>query len=329
MASPNRSALAALISLPLSLTGTPGGAAETFPSHPIQLIVPAPPGGAADINSRLLASIAEKELGQKILVVNRPGADGAIGMQAMLNAKPDGYTIAGVWNSPMTVTPQTFKVSYGENSYVPIVLSDISPLVYCVMQDFPANDGKAFLQNLKDNPNKYTYGTDGVSGMVHLGAERIFRSTGVKERAIPYNGASETLESFLGGHVDIYGGSIPPILPFVHKGSVKCLMSTSANSIKMLPQAASVSELGIPQDATLLWHAIVAPAQIPPTRLSVLEAAFQAAVRSEQYRNFAARQGEAAVAWGSKQSTEAIRKEYLAFGVVLAELGLDRKDARP
>lgn len=328
MVSRNRSPLAVLISLALiGVVSAPSGAAETFPSRPIQLIVPAPAGGAADINSRLLASFAENELHQKILVVNKPGAGGAIGVQAMLNAQPDGYTIAGVWNSPMTVTPQTFKISYDENSYVTIVLSDVSPLVYCVRKDFPANDGNAFLQNLRSNPNKYTYGTDGVSGMVHLGAERIFRSIGVHEQAIPYDGASQTLESFLGGHVDIYGGSIPPILPFVQNGSAKCLLSTSADHSKMVPQAASVSELAIPQDETLLWHAIVAPAQIPADRLAALEHAFQDAAHSEKYRNFAARQGEVAVAWGSKRSTEVIHKEISAVGAVLRELGLARKDA--
>jgi len=330
MLSLNRSAFAALLSLTLCSMGVaPGHAAEKFPSHPIQLIVPTPPGGGTDVASRLLASIAEKSLGQKILVLNKPGAGGAIGVQAMLGAKPDGYTIAGVWNAPMTVTPHMFKVSYDLNSYVPIVLSDVAPQVFCVMKDFPASDGKAFLQTLKDNPNKYTYGTDGVSGTVHLAAELIFASTGIKQRAVPYGGAGETLEAFLGGHVDIYGGSIPPILPFVQKGSVKCLMSTSADSNKTLPQAASLSELGAPHDETLLWHAIVAPAQIPPDRLAVLEHAFQDAAHSEKYQTFAANQGETAVAWGSKQSTEAINKEYVAYGKVISDLGLQRKDANP
>ncbi len=304
-------------------------AEDKFPTRPIQLIVPTAPGGGTDVAARLLASIAESELHQKILVLNKPGAGGAIGVQAMLDAPHDGYTIGGVWNSPMTVTPQMFKVSYNQDSYVPIVLSDISPIVFCVQKDFPATDGKSFIQELKAHPDKYTYGTDGVSGTVHLGGELIFSSLGVKARAIPYAGAGETLESFLGNHIDIYGGSIPPILPFVQKGTAKCLLVTTDDPNKMLPGASSVTDLGIPQDQTILWHAIVAPAGIPADRLTILEHAFQTAARSDKYQAFAAKQGETAVGWGSKESEDAIKKEYVAFGKVVADLGLAKKDAAP
>ena len=297
-------------------------AQEKFPSHPIELIVPTAPGGGTDIASRLLASIAEGALGQKILVVDKPGAGGAIGVEAMLQAKPDGYTIAGVWNSPITITPQMFKVSYSMQSIVPIVLSDVSPIVFCVSTEFPASDGKQFIQVLNGHPNKYTYGTDGVSGTVHLSGGLIFTSLGVKARAIPYGGAGQTLEAFLGKSVDIYGGSIPPILPFVEKGTAKCLMVTSAKRNSALPDAASVADLGIPQDQTLLWHAVIAPAGIPMDRLKLLERAFQQAALSAKYQAFAHKEGEDAVGWGSVQAHDVMEKEYAAFGRVIQSLGL-------
>lgn len=312
----------------LELVSTPGRAAETFPSRPITMIVPTPPGGGTDINSRLLASIAEKELGQKILVVNKPGAGGAIGVNAMLQAKPDGYTIAGVWNSPMTITPHMFKVSYNPDSYTPILLTDISPITFCVMKSFPANDGKAFIAELKAHPNKYTYGTDGVSGMAGLGGDLVFGALGVQQRAIPFGGAGETLEAFLGHHVDIYGGSIPPIEPFVKNGSVKCLLLTTAQRNKLQPDALSLDELGIPQDQAALWHAIITPAGTPADRVKILEHAFQNAARSEKYQSFAAHEGEDPVAWGSAKSDEFIRAESKAFGGVITKLGLARKDAQ-
>ncbi|MGH6679307.1 MAG: Bug family tripartite tricarboxylate transporter substrate binding protein, partial [Bradyrhizobium sp.] len=156
------------------VAATPACAQEKFPSHPIELIVPTAPGGGTDIASRLLASIAESTLRQKILVVDKPGAGGAIGVETMLQAKPDAYTIAGVWNSPITITPQMFKVSYTMQSVVPIVLSDVSPIVFCVPKGFPASDGKQFIRVLHEHPNKYTYGTDGGSGTVHLAGARIF-----------------------------------------------------------------------------------------------------------------------------------------------------------
>jgi tripartite-type tricarboxylate transporter receptor subunit TctC len=307
------------------MSRAPVQADEPFPSHPIQLIVPTPPGGGTDVAARLLSSIAEKELGQKIVVLDKPGAGGAIGVEEMLRAAPDGYTIAGVWNSPLTITPQMFPVHYKPDSIIPIVLSDVAPMTFCVMQDFPAKTGEDLLAVLKGSPDKYTYGTDGVSGTVHLVGELMFTHFGVKARAIPYGGAGETLTSFMGHGVDIYGGSVPPILPFTQNGTAKCLIVTSEKSNPMLPGATNLSELGIPEDQILLWHAVIAPAAIPADRLAILQHAFQKAALSDQYKAFAAKQGEEAVAWDTAASRAFIDKEYATLHTVIMSLGLEQK----
>lgn len=311
--------LAGLLTLPAL---APAHGQEKFPSHPIQLIVPTAPGGGTDVAARLLASVAEKILGQKVIVIDKPGAGGVIGVEEMLRATPDGYTIANVWNSPLTITPQMFPVSYKPDSYIPVVLSDTSPIAFCVPKDFPATDGKTLIALLKANPDKYTYGTDGVSGTVHLAAELIFSTVGVKARAIPYAGAGDTLTAFMGHSVDIYGGSVPPILPFVQNGTVKCLLLTSAKANPTLPGATSLDELGVPQDQVLLWHGVIAPADIPKDRLAILEHAFQEAASSSKYQEFTKKQGEEAVAWKTAASRSFIQKEYTALGGVIKELGL-------
>ncbi len=301
---------------------TPAAAEPAFPSHPIRIIVPTAPGGGTDVAVRLLASIAEASLGQKLLVVDRPGADGTIGVQAMLDAPADGYTIAGVWNSPITIGPQIVRVVYRPDSYVPLVMSDVSPVVYCVRSEFPAGTGEAFIAELKAHPNKYTYGTDGAAGNVRLTAELVFSSLGVQARAIPFGGAGETVVAFLAQSVDIYGGSIQAILPFVQTKQAKCLMVSTAERSPVVPDAAGLKELGVPQDATVLWHGIIAPAGVPADRLAVLQHAFEDAARSERYRAFAAKQGQDAVAWGPDQARAAIAAEYAAFGRVIAQLGM-------
>ena len=316
-------AMAALCAMLAGATASQ--AQEKFPSHPITLIVPTAAGGGTDIATRFLVPELEKNLGQKILVVDKPGAGGAVGIQQMLQATPDGYTIAAVWNSPITITPQMFKTSYKMDNVVPIVISDIAPLVFCVKKDFPANDGKQFISVLKASPNKYTYGTDGVSGAVHFSGAEIFAALGVQARAIPYGGAGETLEAFLGNSVDIYGGSIPPIQPFVEKGTAKCLMVTTNKRSPVLPDAASVTDLGVPQTETVLWHGFVAPAQIPKDRLAILEKAFVAASLSPAYQAFAKKHGEEAVGWGTAQSQQKFQTEYTAFGHVIQTLGLANK----
>jgi tripartite-type tricarboxylate transporter receptor subunit TctC len=317
--------LALAIALPCV---APAAAEPPFPSHPIRIIVPTAPGGGTDVAIRLLASIAEKTLGQNLLVVDRPGADGTIGVQAMLDAPADGYTLAGVWNSPITIGPQIVHVAYQPSSYVPLVMSDVSPVVYCTMSSFPANTGEAFIAELKAHPGKYTYGTDGAAGNVRLTAELVFSSLGVHARAVPFGGAGETLVAFLSHSVDIYGGSIQAILPFVQNGQAKCLMVSTQDRSNVVPGAAGLKELGVPQDATVLWHGVIAPAGVPADRLAVLQRAFEDAAHSERYRAFAQKQGQDAVAWGPDQARAAITTEYAAFGRIISQLGMGAGEAK-
>ena len=313
----------AMMSIAIAFGPAAASAQEHFPSHPIQMIVPTGPGGGTDVSARLLASLAEAELGQKVIVLNKPGAAGATGVETMLQAPADGYTIAGVWNSPITIAPQMFDVHYKRESYVPIELSDIAPVTYCVMKDFPANTGQEFLNELKAHPNKYTYATDGVAGNIRLTAELIFSNFGIHARAIPYSGSTESLESFLGHNVDIYGGGVAPIVPFVQKGTAKCLILSTAKGNAVLPNAASLTDLGVPDDATVVWHAIIAPAAVPPDRLAILTHAFIQAATSAKFKAFAITQGQEAVGMNSADARKLMDTEYKQFGGVIKDLGLN------
>jgi len=306
--------------LPLVVHG-----AELFPTKPIEIIVPTPPGGGTDIATRLLADVTEPILGQKLVVVNKPGGGGTVGVSAITQAKPDGYTLGGIWNAPMTMTPHSLQVQYTLDDYVPIVQITAAPIVFCTKPDFPANNGKEFIEALRKNPGKLTYGNDGVGGTVQLSGERIFRTQGVQLRPVPFGGAGETLKAFLGGHVDIYGGSIPPILPHVKAGKAKCLLLTSRERSDALPQAASLSDLGASQAATVLWRGIIGPKGLPAERVAILEKAFRQGTQAPKFQEFAAKQGELAVGSSAAAFTELIRSEYQAFAQIVKDLGLGRK----
>lgn len=297
-------------------------AEEHFPSRTIQLIVPTPPGGGTDVVSRLLASLAEPELGQKIIVLNKPGAGGSIGMEVVARAKPDGYTIAGVYNTPMTVTPNAFQVAYSPKSFDPIMQDDLTPVVFCVHKDFPANSGPELIKLLKANPDKYTYGTDGAGGGVHLSGELIFSALGVKLRAIPFGGAGETISAFLAGTVDMYGGSVPPVMSHSKNGTAKCLLLTTVDGSATLPMASGLGALGIPHAETVLWHGLVAPAGVPADRLRALTEAFQKAARTDKFREFTETQGGKVLASDGSAFRLVIEKEYTELATVMEKLGL-------
>lgn len=315
----------AMLSLVSVVAGSTGALAqEKFPSRPIEMVIPTAAGGGTDIAMRMLAEIAEPLLGQKIAVVNKTGGGGGIGMVAVIKAKADGYTIGGLWNAPLTMTPHLLPVPYAPTDYTTVTLSTWAPLVQCVKTAFPAKSGKGFIEELRKNPDKYTYGNDGVGGTAHLASERIFSKLGVKARAVPFNGAGETLKAFLGGHVDIYAGSIAPIQPYVKDATATCLVLTSPDRNAALPDAASLTDLGIANEATVLWRGIIVPNGLPSDRMAILEKAFVEAAKSEKFRSFMEARGEEAKGSTPAELRQLIESELAAMGTVTAALGLKK-----
>ncbi|MBI2015521.1 MAG: tripartite tricarboxylate transporter substrate binding protein [Candidatus Rokubacteria bacterium] len=307
-----------------SLLAGPGPARAEYPDRPIEVIVPVPPGGGLDLQARLLADVVEPFLKQKLVILNRPGGGGAVGMSVLLAAKPDGHTVAAVWNGPLTTNPHTQPVGYGVDDYVPIIQFSAAPFVLCAAPAFPANSGAELIEHLRKNPGTYTYGNEGAGGTLQLAAERIFRTLGVRVRPIAFRGASETLNNFLGGHITFYGGGVASILPHVKAGKAKCLLLTSAGKNEVLPQAASLTELAIPQAETVLWRAIIAPKGVPPERRVVLEAAFRQGAQSQRFLAFLKTLGETPMAAGPAEVGQLIRTELEELGKVARELGMKR-----
>lgn len=306
----------------LAITSAPLAAQEKFPSRPIEMIVHYAPGGGTDIIMRLLAEIVEPILGQKVVVVNKPGAGGMLGVSAVTQAKPDGYTIGGVSNAPLTMVPHIQPAPYAPNDYAPISLADSSPTVWCVKADFPANSAKELIEHIRTNAGKYTYGTDGVGGTIQLSFERIFMRLGIKLRPVPFGGAGDTLKNYLGGHINFYGGSIPPILPYVKDGSTKCLMLTGPDRVAALAQASSLTDLGIPDASTLVWHGVVAPKGLPADRLALLEKSFQQAARSDRFHQYVEARGFKVEASSAAEFRKLLDSEYKVMGEVMKSIGL-------
>jgi len=313
------------VALAATLATAGVSAQEKFPSRPIEIIVPTAAGGGTDIAFRMLAEIAEPMLGQKVVVSNKVGGGGFIGMTAIVRAKPDGYTLGGLWNAPLTMTPHMQPAPYTPNDYTTLTLADSAATIFCTKSDFPANNGKEFIDVLKANPGKYTYGNDGVGGTLHLAAERIFSKMGAKARPVPFAGAGETLKNFLGGHIDIYAGSITPILPYLKDGTAKCLLVTTAKRVETIPQASSLADIGVPEAQTVLWHGLIAPNGVPAERMALLERAFRDAARSDKFREYMQTRGIEVNASSGAEFRKLIDTEYAAMGEVMKSLGLAKQ----
>jgi len=299
--------------------------AQQFPTKPVTVIIPAAPGGGTDTFGRKIAEEAQKELNQPVIVDNRGGGRGSIGLGQVARAKPDGYTVGFVWNSPLTAVPHSLNVPYKNTDYSALMSIGYSSYVICAQPSFPANTGQELIEALRANPDKYTIGNDGVGGTMQLASERIFAKAGVKVRQIPFKGAGDTAKNFLGGHIDLYGGSITAIQPHVTAGKAKCLLLTSADRNAALPEASSLTDIGMPGEETVLWWGLVVPADTPQAIKNQLEATFMKAAASASLKDAMEKQGAINRPRGATDTNKLIAAEYSALEQVAKSIGLEKK----
>ena len=287
-----------------------------------KLIVPTAPGGGTDALFRVVSKDAQRFIGGPISIQNVAGAGGTIGLSQVINSTPDGYTLAGVWPAPVTVVPQTSKVPYTPSDYIPVIQLSTAPYIFCVRPDFPANDGKALMEELRKNPKKYTYGTDGLGGPAQLAAERIFRTQNIQTVDVPYKGAGETIIGFLSNQIDIYVGSIPPVLQHANVGKAKCLLVSSVNRIAQFPNASSLKDLVLAKEETLLWRVILAPKDTKPERINQIVQAYSKAMKEPDTLRYLDEAGESSAVLTGKELQDKLTQEYAAFSQIVKSLNL-------
>jgi tripartite-type tricarboxylate transporter receptor subunit TctC len=300
---------------------SPAGA-DSYPERPIQLVVPAGPGSSTDTIMRSLAQVAAPMLGQSIVILNKPGASGTIGVAYVTRSEPDGYTIGGVPSGAITMAPHVAAQSFGEGDYRIVAMITQAAGVLCVHPDFPAKNAGEFLAELRNNPDKYTYGSDGVGAFVQFSTARIFQPAGIRQRIIPYSGADQTVNAFLSGTIDIYGGAIATIAPFVADGKAKCLLLTTARRFAALPGVESLGDVKMPQAQTLLWRAVIAPRDIPQDRFEKLRDALTRAAQSAEFKAMADKRGEEVWAISSEDAAKYAAGEFTEMEQLARELHL-------
>lgn len=293
-----------------------------YPERALELTIPAGAGGGTDTSARKLAILLEEALGQSIAVLNVSGSGGAVGATQFMQAKPDGYSLFATWNSPLTTVPQVQNVAYSLDSFTPIASTSETAYTLCVMADFPGTTGEAFLEELAANPGKYTYANDGIGGTMQLAAERIFQAKGIDALAIPFGGAKESMQNFLGGHVDIYGGSISTILPHVEAGTAVCPIVTSAADVAALPGASGLAALGMADKETLLWRAILGPKGMDEAIVAKLADIIESAVNDPGYVEFLATKGEVPNVVKGEALGQRLQDEFDGLAEVSKALGL-------
>jgi len=259
----------------LSLTawGIASATAQTYPSRPINMIVPFPPGGLSDVVGRIAAEGMRGPLGQSIIIENVGGATGSIGTGRVARAAPDGYTLVlGIWNTHVA-NGAAYTLAYDiVQDFEPIALLADAPLVVAAKKAVPANDLKELVAWLKANPNK-SMGTVGIGSPVHLLGVVMQQQTGTQFELVAYRGASLVVQDLVAGHIDFTIANPATALPQVQAGAIKAYAVTAKNRLAVAPDIPSVDEAGMPGFYFSLWAALFAPKGTPKEIIAKLNAA--------------------------------------------------------
>ncbi len=241
--------------------------ATTFPTQPIKMIIPFPAGGPTDFAARLIADEMSKSLGQSVVVDNRGGAAGMLGTTALAQARGDGYTIGLIGNGLVTLTPFVRKdVPFDPlKDLIPLSKAVDIPLLLVANPSVPVQDMNGFLQYVKANPGRLSYGSDGQASLTHLTMEMFKHEQGLRIVHIPYRGTAQLTNDLLGNTIQLSMSGIAGPLPHVKSGRLKALAVTSAKRAAALPDVPTMIELGMKDFDVTTWFSFFAPAGVPET----------------------------------------------------------------
>ena len=288
------SQLTATVCAGLSLGGALLGLARpalaqtpVYPSHAITMIVPFPPGGLADIVARPVAESMARELGQPVVIENRGGAGGGIGMGVAARAKPDGYTVVMALSS-FTVIPEADALigrspMYGMADLRPIARYTADPTVLAVRADAPWKTAKEFIEDARKRPSAINYGSSGNYGTMHVPMEILAQVAGVKLTHVPFTGAGPAVLALLGGQIDAVSTGPATVLQHVKAGKIRVLAHWGIAGLAALPEVSSLKDLGFNAEYAQ-WSGLFIPSGTPEAIAQKLRVAARAAAQDPKVR---------------------------------------------
>ncbi len=312
------SVVAAFVYLPAHAQSAGG-----FPSKPVRMIVPLPPGGGTDLLARTMNQRLSEMWGQQIVIDNRGGAGGTIGVDLAAKAVPDGYTIVMGYIAPISVNVSLSKLSYDPvRDLAPITMVAVAQNVVVVHPSIPANSMKELVALLKSRPNHYNYASAGNGSSPHLTAELFKLMTGATMNHVPYKGAGPAFIDLIAGQVSFYFGSLPSSLPHIKSGRVKALAVTGAKRSPIVPELPTIAEAAVPGFESTQWYGLLTSSKVPVDRLNKLNTDIVAALTNPQVKERLFGQGFEVVANSREEFGKYIREEIAKWAKVIKEAGI-------
>lgn len=305
--------LAAAASVP-GLVSLPARA--DWPSRPVHIVVPFPPGGGADLISRLLAPHLQQTFGEGFIVENRPGAAGRIGTGYVAKAEPDGETLLVTTESSIVIAPHAgVEMSYDPfKDLVPVSLLTRNTVLLVVHPSVPANSLPEFMALLRSKPGQLTYGSSGVGGPNHLAGEIFKRETGLDIVHVPFQGTGAALQGVLAHQVDAMWGFMAGLIPQLRAGTLRAIASGGRGRSAALPEVPTFAEAGVPNYEAVSWIGMFAPQGTDQTIADRLSAAITTAMQASDVKDVLQRDGSEIAATTPAEFRQVIANDYAKYG---------------
>ncbi len=305
------------------LLSAPAGA-QDFPSRPVTLVAASPAGGGTDFSARLIAEPLSQRLGVPVVVENRAGGNGSVGMLHVARARPDGHTLLVGYSGQMTGKPAVEGIGQlnPATDYLPIGLMTDTPQVMMVHPSIPARTLQELIAHVRANPGRIDYASAGNGSLHHLGTELLKLRFNLDMVHIPYRGTGETIADLLAGRVQFYMNSPPPVIAFLRDGRLRPIATTGAQRHPALPDVPSGPESGLADYPVDVWYALYAPANTPPAIAQRLTRELQAVLALPDVQQRAEAAGTFVRFADSQAVSTRLTREIAAWTEVVRQTGI-------
>jgi len=296
--------------------------AQTFPTKPLRLVIPFPPGGSNDVVGRMIAFQLSERLGKSVVVDNQGGAGGIIGTEAVARANPDGYTLLLI-SVAHAFGASMYKLPYDPiGAFAPVSILGTGPVALCVNPKLPVNSLEDLIALAKAKPGDLNYATAGVGSFQHLSSALFKVQSGLDIVHIPFKGGGPAMADVVAGNTQIVIGSLIQMLPQINSGRLKILGVGSAKRVPALPKVPTISESGVPGYEATNWWGIIAPAGTPKPIIDRLHSELSAVLATSETKKRFETEGGEAVQMSSEDFGKFIVSETAKWAKVVKEAGI-------
>jgi tripartite-type tricarboxylate transporter receptor subunit TctC len=296
--------------------------AQAYPNKPITIVVPFVAGGSTDVTARAIGQKLSTQLGQPIVVENKPGAGSTIGVAYVAKAPPDGYTLLFTTISMAINASLRPKLTYDSiKDLQPIIQISSLPLVLVINPNLPPKTFQEFIAYAKANAGKLNYASSGSGTSPHLAGEMFKTMTGISMAHIPYKGNAPVLNDLLAGQVDAHFGLVPGMLPYIKSGKLRALAVTTKTRVASLPDVPTIMELGYPNYEINSWQGLFAPANTPPDIITKLNETTNRILSDPEFRAVLAKEGSDPVGGSVSQFSAHVLSEVNKWAKVVKDSG--------